>query len=227
MANNNMTCAVKTLSHFNINGIQLIPGKNPKQCIGIIYGGTRISTSSFNTADFAALFGQIECTGSMPATLSVAKQKVSEAWGRSQDNRDMHGEKQGMTYADNINFTIQLKGRKLSDVLNEYLNDGMNYKTWVESVIKWYTENEIIEDNEGNTISVVETDYNKGLAKAKHVVYNQLKTKQLYIVEGNVFSNYALTQLVKNWHGENDIPTNETNNQKIVYKAMERIAEGV
>lgn len=223
MANNNLKTALRLMEQYGIQNIQVIQGTNPKQCIGIMYNGQRISTSAWVGHDFEAFFSEVK-TGSCSVE-SVAKQKVSEAWGFTEEARQAHRDEQERTYADNINHLIQLKGRKISDVFNDYMhyqemNNLLEYKQWIETVKAWYTEPET--DFNGNIISQVSIE--KGLARAKEFVLNALKNKDLYIINGYVYSNYGLTQLVKNWYGENDIKTTNENNQKIVNKFIELVS---
>ena len=157
------------MEQYGIQNIQVIPGTNPKQCIGIMYNGQRISTSAWVGHDFEAFFNEVK-TGSCSVE-SVAKQKVSEAWGFTEEARQAHRDEQERTYADNINHLIQLKGRKISDVFNDYMhyqemNNLLEYKQWIETVKAWYTEPET--DFNGNIISQVSIE--KGLARAKEFV---------------------------------------------------------
>ena len=63
------------------------------------------------------------------------------------------------------------------------------------------------------------------LKTAENYINTAFVDKKLYNIGGYVYSNYALTQLVKNWFGENDIPSNESKNQEIVYRFIKAVKE--
>ncbi len=199
MANYNYSGAIKTANKYGITDVQIIQGKNPRQCTSIIYKGVKVSTSTYTLVNFENLFYEIKATGNLNSYVtSVAKQKVSEAWGITEEARQHNRKNQNRTYADNLNHISKLYGRKLSDVVAEYICDyACPFDKWEHDIIHFYSYDE---DMDGNVI-----EYKNGPEKAKQVMQRLLQTQGIIKIKENIYTRNGLYNLIKNWHGENDI----------------------
>ena len=167
MANYNYSTAVYMANKYGIQDVQLVQGKNPRQCTSIIYKGNKVSTSSMTKAELDTLFNHIACHGNIDGFVkSVARQKINNAWGYNMASMLANYEKQVRTYGDSFKTMIKLKDRNLADVMIEYIQDGeldnmLSVENWKKSVINFYTESEY--DIDGTLTYKV--DYEKGLIK--------------------------------------------------------------
>ena len=89
-----------------------------------------------------------------------------------------------------------IANRKLLDVLDSYrihVENTMNildnvkanhYNTWIDELLRFY-------DNDVN--------------KVADVIHNQIKTKQIYVIDGYVYIHLSLTYLIKEWIATNNL----------------------
>lgn len=211
MANNNLKAFTQKALQYGIVG-QIIPlEKNPNQVGLFIYNGKEYRPSQLYGRKIDQFFQDLKDD---VACESVAKQKISTAHGTNAEQMQKNYAEQLMTYADSIGSTIQLKGQPLYESINKFLDEKselLKVQNWVSCMIDIHAYNdydEYIKD---------------GMKIAKAKVFELLNTKQVFEVNGYIFSTYALSQLIKNWFGENDIPTNKQNIKAITENVLDRV----
>jgi len=181
MSTVNMKKAQEWACYYGIQ-CQLIPGASPKNCKAIIYNGITIKSSNMTGCELEALFAELACKQNVEG-LSVAKQKVNEAHGRSYRECLDNFIEQYMTYADDFEG-VQFKGRKLNEVLEVLVCDApesLEYKNWLVSMQDWHGKN------------------------AKNKVMEMLNNKDVYAVNGHVISQKSFTRFITKWFKDNEI----------------------
>lgn len=206
MATQNLKRIIKAV---NANGIiaQVIPSpSNPLNSFKVICNGIEFKSSQWTSEDIENFveFAQGKLSADCVAGVSVAKQKINTAHGTTVIKESENWINQLMTYADGVKSLIQLKGQSLNTVINAYMDltenannvmgNNLNYyKDWVESMKHWH-------DN------------------AKIKVLAMLQNKEVFIMNEYVYSKVGMYNLIKNWFGENDIPTNDDKINSIIEK---------
>lgn len=211
MANNNLKAFTQKALQYGIMG-QIIPlEKNPNQVGLFIYNGKEYRPSQLYGRKIDQFFKDIKDD---VACESVAKQKISTAHGTNAEQMAENYVKQLMTYADGIGSNIQLKGQPLYDSINwlfEQKAEILKTQNWVSCMIDIHAYNDYDEP------------IKNGMAIAKAKVYELLNTKQVIEVNGYIYSVYAISQLIKNWFGENDIQTCKKAIDKITNEVIDRV----
>lgn len=207
MANKNRDAIDKIIRKTTLQGFQLLTETNPKNYTKFIYGGYIKAISQFSGKDFADLVANLEkaktdaeIQACMSGT-SKAAMKIDEAHGRTVEKSYKNYCKQNRTYAKSHRGTQQLKGHTLKESLNEYIEDTesqyyLSVEYYLKSMKNFY-------DRKSNKFLIDK-------------IQGMLKNREIYFINGYVYTRTGFYNLVKNWHGANDIPTTEEQINQII-----------
>ncbi len=224
MAKNNLNGFNESARQHGISGYQLIMGgaKNGKNVAGMLLEGYTFDTlTNYTREDIDMLMDNIKCMGVAEAYKehiqgrnSKAKQKVSDANGRTDMERLVNLLDQSMTYADGVKHMIPLGSADLltcmqclvdivedsKNIMGENLNE---VHTWVERMKDWHSFN------------------------AKQKVFEMLTNRDIITLNGFVYTNYALVSLVKAWAKAQNKKVSPEQAQGFVNKWVDRMQEVV
>ena len=219
MANKNKKAIDKMVQNIKLQGFQLVVSEsNPNNYIKFNYAGYSMPISQFSSKDFADLIADLEqakTDAEIQACMSGSSKacmKIDEAHGRTVQNSFENYVKQSRTYAKSHRAMQQLKGVSLKKALTDYVED-------IES--SWYNSKEHFLQN----IPLWHEDLSKDELIA--FIQNMLMTKQIYFVNGYVYTRLGLYNLIKNWHGQNDIQTSKDEINSIIDKCFKGVGVGV
>ena len=155
MANYNEKTFRKFMDMYHVEG-QLITGKSNNgngNVIAMNCGRYQFKgLSQFTKLNIELLIQAIACDGIEKAYQehtyrnSVAKQKINEAHGRTNEERQSHENKQEMTYARLLDHRIQFVGNTLSNVYNELFMYEKDFQDWHTKDLSRYSTKTFIID---------------------------------------------------------------------------------
>lgn len=172
MANMNLNSVVKSAQEHNVTDYQLIMGnsKSGKNVNAILIGGYKFDCiSNLTKVEIDTIMDDIACNGVAVAyehhthgRNSVAKQKVNEGHGRSNEERFAYLLQQMMTYAKRFSG-IQFVGQTMESVFDQLIEreDLMTLDRWVKGMIDWHG------------------------SKAKALVFDAIKDKSMHVLKDN------------------------------------------
>ena len=214
MTNLNMKETLQQAQELGME-VQTVSGKNPKACKTVVYRGVAIQWSKYQVGEVKEILEQLKCleTRTMveewvngEKTSSCASMKVNTAWGVTDEDEIIHWLEQARTYADGYRSKIQLVGQPLKDCLDLYMMYEKDHE-----VLKLEHFIETFKD-----INYKEKNF--GLDKLKRMFAEKI----LFVNDRTVFNRYGLEQFIKNWFGENDIPTNKEQ-IRAIYNEVARV----
>lgn len=187
MSTVNMKQAKKWSTYYGVT-CQLIEGKNPLNCQAVIVNGKRIATSNMNGLQLEMLFSDIACGQHVDGS-SVAKQKINEAHGRTNEERLSYFIKQLMTYANRFDG-VQFIGQSMESVLNQMVkNQSLTLTDWVKGMQDWHGSN------------------------AKALVYKAIKNKEIHVIDESkiVICDCTFRDFIKEYAKQNQlrVPTDK------------------
>lgn len=213
MATMNLNSIVKSAQEHNVTEYQLIMGssKSGKNVNAILVGGYKFDRlSNLTKAEIDIIMDDIACNGVAVAyehhtygRNSVAKQKVNEGHGRSNDERLAYLLEQMMTYAKRFSG-VQFIGQTMESVFDQLIErETITLEQWVKGMKDWHGVN----------------------AKAK--VLDAIKNKTMHIVEDKAICDVTFRNFITEYAKQNKltIPNEEQKGQMIaVYlKGLERV----
>lgn len=147
----NLNSVVKSAQEHNVTDYQLIMGsaKNGKNVNAILVGGYKFDRlSNLTKAEIDIIMDDIACNGVAVAyehhtygRNSVAKQKVNEGHGRTDDERIAYLLKQMMTYAKRFSG-IQFIGQTMESVFDQLIErESLTLEQWVKGMRDWHGSN--------------------------------------------------------------------------------------
>jgi len=203
MAISNLNKFNKYAQEYNIGEYQLIMGadKKGRNVKGMIIGGyTFDRLSLYENEEIIELMENIKCNGVAKAyemhvnnRRSVAKQKVNEAHGRSNDERMDYLLQQLMTYGKRFNG-IQFIGQTMESVLDQIVEcETTTTAQWVEGMKDWHGSN------------------------AKRLVFEALQNGRMHIINGTAICDSTLRDAISRYAKENKCnePTEEQKTKMI------------
>ena len=224
MSTQNLKRIIKAVNDNNISA-QVVPSpSNSKNSYQVICNGITFKSSQWTNEDIENFvqYAQGKIDADVIQGASVALQKINTAHGTTAIKEADNYKKQNMTYADDIQHLIQLKGRKFSDVLNEYIDGYMvnnkensvyYYKNWFKGLI----------DVRRTDLDLVNFSYDKQIKAIREIAKDLINKKQVVFYNEMAIDNYGVYKLIKNWHGENDIQINENKLIELRDKVMNLI----
>ena len=188
MANMNLNSIVKSAQEHGVTDYQLIMGssKSGKNVNAILIGGYKFDRiSNLTKCEIDIIMDDIACNGVAVAyehhtygRNSVAKQKVNEGHGRSNDERFAYLLKQMMTYAKRFNG-IQFVGQSMESVFDQLIErESLTLDRWVKGMIEWHGSN------------------------AKALVLNAIG-KSMHIVDNKVICDCTFRNLISEYAKQN------------------------
>ena len=218
MAVSNKNKFLRSAEKYGVKDFQLIMGNDKKglNVKGLLIGGymfDRLSNYGTDREDTSIddLMECIACEGVAKAhelhvngRNSVAKQKVNEAHGRSNDERFDYLLKQMMTYANRFSG-IQFVNQTMESVFDQLIKrETITLDQWVKGMKDWHGSN------------------------AKALVLNAIKNKSMHVLNDNkVICDCTFRDFVSEYAKQNKLhePTDEQKGQMIaVYlKGLERV----
>ena len=210
MANMNKKRLTEVLTRVGIiNECQLIASeKNEKVILSVLYKGKQYKTNTLWGKDIDE-FGENLACGLEVGTNSVACEKVNEAHGYAEEDRQTNLIMQLRTYAKNF-ANVQFTGRHPHDSFDMYvMNSGDidSIQHWIEMMPQYH-------DN-----------LNRDAVKAMMV--DMLKNQTVVIIEGKVFPRLSFDKLMDKWETDNDRKLAEDIKQKLIDSYIEKYAERV
>ena len=151
MANMNLNSVVKSAQEHSVTDYQLIMGssKSGKNVNAILIGGYKFDCiSNLTKVEIDTIMDDIACNGVAVAyehhthgRNSVAKQKVNEGHGRTDDERFAYLLKQMMTYAKRFK-NVQFVGQTMESVFDQLIEvESQTFTEWVNSCKDWHGKN--------------------------------------------------------------------------------------
>ena len=217
MAVNNLKKFRESAQKHNIKDFQLIMGsaKTGTNVKGMLISGYMFDRLSLyglsGTDDIDELMQNIACYGVAKAyemhvsgRRSVAKQKVNDAHGRTEDERADYILKQIMTYGKRFK-NIQFVGQTIEGVFDQMIeNTDLTLDRWVKGMQDWHGKN----------------------AKAK--VFDAITNKKMHVLNDNkVICDCAFREHIEQYVKENklSLPNEEQQTQMIntYLKGLERV----
>lgn len=203
MANLNMNQAVKWANFYGVQ-CQLVAGKDPRNCKAIIYNGISYSSSNMSGSDFDSFFAEIASKCEVTGT-SKASQKVSDAHGRTDDERIENFLKQFRTYADRFEG-IQFVNQPLSAVFAQVIESEQDCR--VTSLNNW-------------VLTMKEFYGDKALDTIKRMINN----KTIYIVGGHVFAKRTFEIYIDKYCEVNHMTMSSENKARFIDEYMMKASE--
>ena len=196
MANENRKKIIETLTKLGLlDKVQLVEGKNPKQVTSIWYMGKQYRTSALcgqRLVEFFELLKQgIEPNG------SVAKQKINQAHGYSEDMRNTNQVEQTMTYADDfagIKFVKRNPFQVLLDCIDT--NETAEVKHWALTMQSIHCKP--FDDEDLNR--------KKGMSKdaLMAMIKDMIENEDVVIIDNHVTAKCRFVRALDRWEAEND-----------------------
>ena len=194
MANENKKRIEETLRELGlIDKVQLVEGKNPKQVTSIWYLGRQYRTSALCGKQIKEFFELLQA--GIESNGSVAEQKVNEAHGYSEEQRNTNAITQERTYADDFNG-IKFVGRNPYAVLVDAIDYSTDYKNWAMTMYDIHCRP--YDDEEKNMA--------RGLSKkaCMDMIKDMINNREVVIVNGYVTAKVRFENALDRWEGEND-----------------------
>lgn len=197
MSNVNMKKARELANKYGIE-CQLIQGASPKNCRLMLVAGREFKTTNWNSKVFEEVFkelskGNIQGACDVAEGLSAAKSMLSQAYGRTNMERNMHYSQQDATYAK-VFDNVQFLNRPLGDVLNQMYDLSICTSTEFEH---WL-------------IAMTEEGDDKLHADAWGVIRKMIKNKEVRILDGHVIATNRIKRFIEKWIQVNDLkPLND------------------
>lgn len=196
MANHNLKKVIETCMALGIlDKIQVVPGKDPKQCTSVYYMGKQYSTSALcgqRLVEFFELLKQgIEPNG------SVARQKINEAHGYKQEQRNTNQVEQTMTYADDF-AGIKFVKRNPFEVLLDCIdtNETAEVKHWALTM----------QDIHCKPFDDEELNNKKGMSKdaLMAMIKDMIENEDVIIIDNHITAKCRFIRALDRWEAEND-----------------------
>ena len=185
MSNYNMSAIKKIINNLGIE-CQLVAGANPLTCKYIIIQGKQLKSSNWTKAEAEAVLTSYKDG-------DCKKSDIESIFNIESTNNS------------NIKDLIHFENNSLTNCLEDFrkLTESTNYnkvKSWVNTMTDFFT----------NEISN-KTDINACADKIK----SMFDTKQIRVINGYIYSNFELTNIIKTWQSINNIKTNINYNSVI------------
>lgn len=206
MAVSNLNKFNKYAQQYNIGEYQLIMGadKKGRNVKGMLVSGYMFDRlSQFGLSgddDIQELMQNISCYGAAKAyemhvngRNSVAKQKVNEAHGRSNDERTGYLIQQLMTYGKRFK-NIQFVGQTMEGVFDQIVeNETITVAQWVEGMKDWHGSN------------------------AKRLVFEALQNHTMHVIDNITVCDVTFRDAISRYAKENKCnePTEEQKTKMI------------
>ncbi len=213
MANMNLNSVVKSAQEHGIKDYQLIMGnsKSGKNVNAILIGGYKFDCiSNLTKVEIDTIMDDIACNGVAVAyehhthgRNSVAKAKVNEGHGRSNEERFAYLLQQMMTYAKRFSG-VQFVGQTMESVFDQLIErEDLTLDRWVKGMIDWHGRN------------------------AKQKVLDAITNKEMHVIGDKVICDCTFRDYITKYAKQNKltIPNEEQKTKMIaVYlKGLERV----
>lgn len=217
---NNLGSFEKAVETVGISEVQPKLSTNNKKCVvRFLYKGIEsCSVANYNKQEFLNLFETLKKAKVMEEVQaimrgqSVASQKVNDAHGNDILKKNINYLQQNRTYA--TDDRTRLKGVKISDAVMLYLNNTISKYNAIGMLNASYMPCVIESLSDWHNISH---------EQARNMLANMIKNHEVCVVNEHVFSHDEFKNLVKNWHGENDIPCTHEKIENLTCKLMEKL----
>lgn len=210
MANQNRKRLTETLTKVGIiNECQFIPSeKDEKVILSVLYKGKKYKTNTLWGKDIDEFAENLAC-GIDVGTSSVALEKVNEAHGYAEEDRQTNLIMQLRTYAKSF-AGVQFEGRHPHDSFDMYVMnsgeiDSINH--WIEMMPLYH------EDLSRDAI--------------KKMMVDMLKNQEVLVIDNKVFSRLSFDKLMDKWETDNDRKLAQDIKEKLINDYIERYAEKV